>query len=158
MKLWVIALMLILCSAAYAEPYPDYKLEDVLTAAEMRAVGLAKLSAAEQEQLRVLIIEKYLAGYEKGKSDGIEAAAEYLANQQSSGSGGVIESQIDGDFEGWEGETIVKLMNGQIWQQSEYYYTYHYAFMPKVIVYKSGAGFKMKVDGVRKEIGVVRLK
>lgn len=43
----------------------------------------------------------------------------------------VIESQIDGEFEGWQGETIVKLLNGQIWQQSEYYYTYHYSFMPK---------------------------
>ena len=32
----------------------------------------------------------------------------------------VIESQIDGEFEGWEGETIFKLTNGQIWQQAEY--------------------------------------
>ncbi len=32
----------------------------------------------------------------------------------------VIECKIDGAFEGWEGETIVKLTNGQIWQQSEY--------------------------------------
>lgn len=158
MKPLFVAIALMLSATAFAEPYSDYKLEDVLTQAEMKAIGLVRLSAAEQEQLRVLIIEKYLAGYEKGKSDGIEAAAEYLASQQSAGSGNVIESQIDGDFEGWEGETIVKLMNGQIWQQSEYYYTYHYAFMPKVLVYKSGAGYKMKVDGVSKEIGVVRLK
>jgi len=41
-----------------------------------------------------------------------------------------IESQIDGDFEGWEGDTIIKLMNGQIWQQTEYYYYYTYSFMP----------------------------
>lgn len=68
-----------------------------------------------------------------------------------------IESQIDGDFEGFEGETIFKLMNGQIWQQSEYWYHYHYAFMPNVIIYKSGSGYKMKVDGVDKSIGVVRI-
>jgi hypothetical protein len=70
----------------------------------------------------------------------------------------MIESQIDGDFEGWEGETIVKLMNGQIWQQAEYYYHYHYAFMPKITVIKTGAGYKMIVDGVPKAIGVTRLK
>ena len=29
----------------------------------------------------------------------------------------VIETYIDGDFEGWEGETIWKMDNGQIWQQ-----------------------------------------
>lgn len=70
----------------------------------------------------------------------------------------IIESQIDGDFEGWEGETIVKLVNGQIWQQTEYHYHYHYSFMPKVLIYKSDYGYKMKVDGIDKNIGVTRLK
>jgi len=70
----------------------------------------------------------------------------------------VIESQIGGDFEGWQGETIVKLTNGQIWQQIEYYYYYHYAFMPKIIIFKSAGGYKMKVDGVDRAIGITRLK
>lgn len=26
----------------------------------------------------------------------------------------IVETQMDGEFNGWEGETIVKLMNGQI--------------------------------------------
>lgn len=73
-------------------------------------------------------------------------------------SGGVVESTIDGDFEGWEGETIFKLMNGQIWQQSQYSYTYHYAFMPKVVIYPSNGRFKMKVDGVNSTIYVKQLK
>jgi len=66
----------------------------------------------------------------------------------------IIESQIDGDFEGWEGETIVKLTNGQIWQQIEYYYYYRYAFMPKVHIFRTGGGYKMVVDGVKKPVGV----
>ena len=70
----------------------------------------------------------------------------------------IIESKIDRDFEGWEGETIVKLYNGQIWQQSEYYYHYHYAFMPKVLVFKSGSGYKMWVEGIKQAISVERLK
>jgi hypothetical protein len=70
----------------------------------------------------------------------------------------VIESQIDGDFEGWEGETIVKLTNGQIWQQSEYAYEYHYAFMPKVLIVKAGSGYKMKVDGTGRAVGVKPLR
>jgi len=70
----------------------------------------------------------------------------------------VIEGRIDGDFEGWEGETIVKLMNGDIWQQTEYYYYYHYAYSPKVTIVKSGSTYKMKVDGVSKAVGVVKLK
>ena len=70
----------------------------------------------------------------------------------------VIESQIDGEFNGWDGETIFKLRNGQIWQQSSYAYTYHYAFAPKVVIYQSSAGYKMHVDGVSMEISVQQLK
>lgn len=70
----------------------------------------------------------------------------------------VIESQIDGDFEGWEGETIVKLVNGEIWQQSEYHYEYMYSFMPEVLIYQSGGVYKMKVEGADETVGVIRLK
>jgi hypothetical protein len=72
--------------------------------------------------------------------------------------GNKIESQIDGDFEGWEGETVVKLTNGQVWQQTEFHYHYHYAFMPKVTILKTATGHKMIVDGVPKATGVTLLK
>jgi len=71
---------------------------------------------------------------------------------------GSLEAQIDGEFNGFEGETIIKLTNGQIWQQSEYYYHYHYSYMPKVIIYKSNNVYKMQVKGIPKAIGVSRLK
>jgi hypothetical protein len=70
----------------------------------------------------------------------------------------LVDTHIDGEFEGWEGDTIVKLMNGQIWQQSEYYYHYHYSYMPKVIIISTGGQFKMIVDGIPKAIGVTKLK
>ncbi len=69
-----------------------------------------------------------------------------------------IESQIEGKFGGWSGETIFKLVNGQIWQQSSYAYHYHYIFRPKVVIYKSEVGHKMKVHGVDDAIQVKRLK
>jgi hypothetical protein len=89
---------------------------------------------------------------------GEEPPAKPKSETQKPSAPQVIESQIQDDFEGWEGETIVKLTNGQIWQQSEYYYHYHYAFMPKVIIYRSGGGNKMKVDGIEKSVGVELLK
>jgi len=70
----------------------------------------------------------------------------------------VIESQIDGEFSGWEGETIFKLLNGQIWQQASYAYTYSYAFMPKVMIYPSGGTCNVKVEGVSGTISVKRLQ
>lgn len=70
----------------------------------------------------------------------------------------VIESRIDGDFDGWDGSTVLKLVNGQVWEQTEYYYHYRYSYMPNVLIYKSEGGYKMKVDGVKKAVGVRQLK
>ena len=70
----------------------------------------------------------------------------------------VIESSINGTFNGWDGETVVKLMNGQIWKQSAYHYEYHYAYMPKVLIYKSDTRYKMLVDGTDEAVSVERIK
>lgn len=70
----------------------------------------------------------------------------------------IIESNISGTFEGWKGETIFKLMNGEIWQQTEYWYEYHYAYSPKVLIIPSAGGYKAKVEGVNKAVGVTRLR
>lgn len=70
----------------------------------------------------------------------------------------VTESNIDGNFDGFKGDTIMKLTNGQIWQQSEYYYWYHYAYSPKVVIFETRYGYKMQVNGIKKQIGVIRLK
>lgn len=59
----------------------------------------------------------------------------------------VIESRIDGEFKGWEGESIYKLVNGQKWQQSSYKYQYKYSYMPHVLVYRGSGGYKMLVAG-----------
>lgn len=69
-----------------------------------------------------------------------------------------IESQISGEFEGWDGETIVKLTNGQIWQQTSFHYEYRYAYMPDVVIYRTGNVYKMKVEGMREAVQVERLK
>ena len=69
-----------------------------------------------------------------------------------------MRSTIRGTFKGWSGDTLFELSNGQIWKQAEYAYVYHYAYMPEVLVYRSGAGFKMKVEGIADEIAVVRIR
>ncbi|GAA4017432.1 hypothetical protein GCM10022408_33750 [Hymenobacter fastidiosus] len=70
----------------------------------------------------------------------------------------VIETQISGEFKGWEGETIFKMMNGQIWQQSSYAYTYHYAYSPNVLIYEFKGTWTMKVEDVDEAIQVSKLK
>lgn len=69
----------------------------------------------------------------------------------------IINVQVDGDFEGWDGETIIKLTNGEIWKQVEYCYLYHYSFMPKGTITFSANEYKMKIDGTNKEVVVEKL-
>jgi len=65
--------------------------------------------------------------------------------------------QIDGTFEGWDGDTIVKLTNGQYWMQTQYRYEYSYGYRPSVTVYKQGTNYTMLVDGTDSEVGVSQL-
>ena len=69
-----------------------------------------------------------------------------------------VESAISGEFHGWEGETIFKLDNGEIWQQAEYDYDYDYEYHPDVTIYQTAAGCRMKVEDDDETILVKRLK
>lgn len=68
----------------------------------------------------------------------------------------VIEATITNDFNGWSGDTIFVLDNGQTWQQNEYAYRYQYSYRPKAIIYDSGYGTKIHVEGDK--VGVKRIK
>lgn len=82
----------------------------------------------------------------------------YNAPPTSNVSGTVIESRIDGVFEGWDGDTIFPLMNGQIWQQSSFGLVLRLQMSPKVIIYSEYGVYKMHVEGVEQDIHVVRLR
>ena len=73
-------------------------------------------------------------------------------------SGQVIESRIDGEFEGWDGETIFVLQNGQIWQQAVYSYTYSYKYNPRVWLVEAGLHWTMKVEGMSQTVSVKRVR
>jgi hypothetical protein len=118
-------------SSSIAEEF--ISIDQLLSKDQQARLGIPSMRPEQRELLRQALITLFRQGYQIGRRDGLSARA--LVPQT-----GVTESQIDGDFEGWEGETIVKLTNGQIWQQTEYHYEYHYAFMPEVLIYPSGGG------------------
>jgi|SRR5580658_4240078 hypothetical protein len=39
-----------------------------------------------------------------------------------------MKSRIEGEWTGWDGNTVVTLVNGSVWQQDEYYYRYQYKY------------------------------
>ncbi|MBO1223794.1 MAG: hypothetical protein JYX80_05160 [Candidatus Scalindua sediminis] len=83
----------------------------------------------------------------------VDRQSEIVPVQQISG---VIESKINGEFKGWEGETTYELLNGQVWQQSSYKYEYKYAYMPEVLIYNPGGGHIMQVAGTSASVRRVR--
>jgi hypothetical protein len=85
-----------------------------------------------------------------------EEAAAVPSSGNSAETVSTIESRIDGEFKGWEGKTVFKLQNGQIWQQASYGYSVTFADSPKVLIYQSGSEFRMKVEGIDEEIAVQR--
>ena len=109
-------------------------------------MGLHKLTETERDEIRVLIIDMFLRGIEEGKK---EAAPSRYAQ--------VVESRIDGTFKGWRRDTIVVLVNGQVWQQSEYHFELSILLRPEVLVYRSGTGYKMWVFGTDEPVGVTQL-
>ena len=81
-----------------------------------------------------------------------------VPNSPRSSCSPAIEASISGEFEGWSGDTIFKLDNGQIWQQAEYDYDYDYDYDPDVTIYQTTAGCRMKVEGEHDTILVKRIK
>ena len=157
-KSLIVVFALALTVSAEAQTAP-VTLDRLVSMERQKALGLDKLSPEQRAGVVRLLLEAYQQGLQEAKKPAAAKPPRPSSSPQSAARTlSVIETQIDGDFEGWEGETIVKLMNGQIWQQTEYHYTYHYAFMPKVLIYRSGGSWKMKVDGVDKAVGVEQLK
>lgn len=70
----------------------------------------------------------------------------------------VVETHIDGTFEGWTGNTVWVMDNGQIWQQSKYSYHYHYAYRPHVVIFPLEDSWHMKVDGDDDQVQVQRIR
>lgn len=68
----------------------------------------------------------------------------------------IIKATIVNDFNGWSGDTLFELDNGQIWKQDEYDYDYNYSYRPDALIYSAGYGHKIMVEG--KKVGVKRLK
>lgn len=106
-----------------------------MSAKEMKATGIDKLSESERRALEAWVLENYAArsGLNQSVStlDGAEAptepvnkAAESVNQPDRRGLTAVvdsseIESQISGRFSGWKGRTVFTLANGQIWKQTD---------------------------------------
>lgn len=117
---------------------------------------IAPLDRSEAAQLTRMIEE----GEDLDRmSEDLRRRPEQLPTQApSTPASGTIESRIEGKFNGLEYDNIYELQNGQIWKQTEYYIWIRIAVLPRVIIFRDGPSYKMKVDGIDRAVRVERLK
>lgn len=86
----------------------------------------------------------------------IDSSGESITVQQVTS---FIDTCISSDFNGWDGDTIFELCNGQVWQQSSFDFKFSFKFRPSTLIYESvWGGVKMSVEGISETISVVRLQ
>lgn len=69
----------------------------------------------------------------------------------------VTQSRINGEFTGWEGESIYELDNGQKWRQARYMYKYIYQYRPPVKIWQDGSRYYMEVANSGEQVEVVKV-
>lgn len=63
-------------------------------------------------------------------------------------------SRLDGESEGFDGETIFVLEDGSKYKQVEYYYNYRYEYRPVVTIINDR---EIILNGINKSVGVERI-
>jgi|SRR5260221_5092865 len=154
-RLLILGLAVLVFPASAQSPTLDLKIEQFMTPEEFQATGIAQLTAAQKEALNHWLDRytlKVLAAAIKQQT-----IADNPSSVRTSCSP-PIETTISGEIEGWDGDTIFKLDNGQIWQQAEYDYTYFYAYRPDVTIYQTSSGCRMKVEDESETVLVKRIR
>jgi hypothetical protein len=111
------------------------QLRALLSAPNRRALNVDRMPPAQAEALRRSLLEAFTLG-------------------QASANDGGFESSIAGRFDGWNGDTVVRLLDGTRWRQVDGAVVVHHAFMPPVTVYRSGTTHRMRIEGLGRSVSV----
>lgn len=69
-----------------------------------------------------------------------------------------VVSQVSSDFDGFDDGNLFELTNGQIWQQTEFYYWYHYSYRPDIVIYEKYGLYYASVEGISNHVQVNRIQ
>lgn len=154
----VAVLLAVLACVVAGQEELNLTMDQVMTPSELRETGVASLSPAQRAALDAWL-NRYTHTVARIVSKSIDSQSDSASTRPARTScSPAIESSVDGEFHGWDGETIFKLANGQIWQQAEYEYDYEYDYAPDVTIYAVADGCRMKVEDVDDTILVKRIK
>ena len=70
----------------------------------------------------------------------------------------IVSGNLEGSLYGFEGGRIFKFTNGQIWEQAEYKYFYHYVYRPFAQIIEDGGNNYLRVEGMRDQVLVKKVR
>jgi hypothetical protein len=146
-----LAFGLLLAPAAKAEAPPDVRA--LMTAEEFKAAGLERLSPEELEALNRWLL-RYSATQATELRQHNELVKEEIQKVEQEG----IRTRIAGEFFGWDGHTLFRLENGQVWKQRLPGQWRYRASNPEVELSKNFMGFwTLRVLEADRAVGVTRV-
>lgn len=86
------------------------------------------------------------------------AAAFGLEQEIVDGDQKALRARIVGEFTGWDGKTLFKLDNGQVWRQSTSGVYRYKSTDPEVVIEKGLVGYKLRLVETKRSISVRRVK
>lgn len=143
---------LLLAPTVTAEAAPDVR--TLMTADEFKAAGLERLSPSELEALNRWLLH-YTARQSSELRQHNELVAEEIRKVEQEG----IRTRIAGEFRGWDGDTLFRLENGQVWKQRLPGQWLYRASSPEVEISKNFMGFWMlRISDADRAVGVTRIE
>ena len=86
------------------------------------------------------------------------ASAFGLEQTEVEGELAALPARIVGEFVGWDGKTLFKLDNGQVWRQSTSGVYRHKSTDPEITIERGAFGYKLRVVETKRSIAVRRIK
>jgi hypothetical protein len=129
-------------------------LEDQMSADDFRRAGLHKLDANELDALNDWLDGRQAAATAAATATLPTTRTDRFEKPEP------IESTLTGDFDGWDGATVFRLANGQLWKQRiDGSYRYDGSAPVEVRIEKNFFGFyKLTVKSTGRSVGVTRIQ
>lgn len=117
MRLVQTVLALLLVSSSFALPAQDFSsLEERMSQRDFESAGLQKLTAEELAFLNRWLQERGLTAPSGATAS--NAADRVGLPPERDRADQIVRSRLLGSFRGWTGNTVFRLENGQVWQQT----------------------------------------
>lgn len=169
----LLALTSLTVTSVFAADESGARIENLMTAEELEASGVADLNSSQLEALNA-----WLQKFSRGEITAADVAVPAATSVQSEPAvvetteapspgddvrqrqkGEEIFSRIAGEFNGWTGKTRFPLENGQIWEQRKGWRWNITLDRPEVRIYKNFMGaYEMEIISEGRSIGVRRIR